>query len=187
MKEIWKDVKGYEGLYQVSNLGRVKSLKRIVKRNGHNYPIKKEVTLSQAVNKRTGYCMVNLYNNGVKVKSVHRLVIGAFLKNIHNKKDTNHKDGIKTNNKLSNLEYATRSENEKHAYRIGLKKNTGCSDVNYTGNNKPVIQYTKDNVFVAEYDSIKDAALSTGGSASAISINCKGTTKLSGGYIWELK
>lgn len=111
MKEIWKEVNGYEGLYQVSTFGRVKSLKR-------------NIILSQ-IKGTGGYRMVNLYENKKRSKKlVHRLVAQEFIENPTDKEQVNHIDGNKSNNYLSNLEWATRSENVKHAYLIGLKKPT---------------------------------------------------------------
>lgn len=111
MKEIWKDVKGYEGYYQVSNLGRVKRLK----------------VLKSRVNKN-GYRLVNLYKNSKgRTFYVHILVAKNFIDHnyLEKKLHCNHIDGVKINNTLSNLEVVTRSENEKHAFRIGLKSHKG--------------------------------------------------------------
>ena len=107
-EEIWKDAPGYEGRYQVSNLGKVKSLK-----------FDKERTLKFGLN-RGGYYFVNLCKGGAqKTNSVHRLVMLAFV----GKSDleVNHINGIKTDNRLENLEYCSRSENIQHAYDTGLK------------------------------------------------------------------
>lgn len=120
MKEVWKDIPGYEGIYQVSCEGRVKSLSReIIGKNNKKKQIKERIMKQQLFN--TGYYKVRLTDcKGVtKNKLVHRLVLLTFL--YHSEKVVNHKDGIKTNNKLSNLEYVTSSENNKHAYNIGLR------------------------------------------------------------------
>lgn len=107
--EEWRDIEGFKGLYQVSNLGRVKSLK-------------KGIILSICDN-GNGYKVVNLKVNRIQhMKTVHRLVATAFIPNPENKKEINHKNGDKSNNSVENLEWCTRSENGKHAYRTGLRK-----------------------------------------------------------------
>jgi len=122
MIENWKQCKGFEGYYEISDLGRVKTVAReSVKSNGRKCVIKERI-LSQANVK--GYKKVTLKCDGVrKDMRVHRLVVMSFLGE-PSKEMVNHIDGDKTNNKLSNLEWATRSENELHAYGTGLKKST---------------------------------------------------------------
>ena len=106
-EEIWKDVPGYEGHYQVSNLGRVKSFKR-----------GKERVLKPGFG-ANGYYHVVLYKGSeCKINLVHRLVSLAFLG--ESKLDVNHKNGVKTDNRLENLEYCTKSENIQHAYDTNL-------------------------------------------------------------------
>lgn len=128
MKEEWRDIEGYEGLYQVSNKGRVKSLERKVDRINHGTPCKlsiREKVLKQADRGR-GYLVVTLCKKGgKKLFSVHRLVAGAFLNNEEGKRSVNHKDGVHGNNRIGNLEWCTHSENELHAYRTGLKSLKG--------------------------------------------------------------
>lgn len=120
VNRIWKDIPGYEGLYQVSNFGEVKSFYKF--RDG-----KKERILKHAIND-SGYKIVVLTKNK-KPKSlrVHRLVALTFIDNFENKPQVNHIDGNKLNNNINNLEWCTNGENEKHAYKLGLKKiNSGC-------------------------------------------------------------
>jgi hypothetical protein len=122
MKEIWKPVKGYEGLYEVSNLGRVKSLERpIYRKCGRLHYTQKELILSTKRVGSHGYRYLNLCNRVQKAYTVHRLMMEAFIPNPENKKDINHIDGNKLNNVLSNLEWATRSENMVHMYKTGLR------------------------------------------------------------------
>ena len=119
--EIWKDIPNFYGIYQVSNLGNVKSLNRKV-----NHLTSGSLTLKGKIIKpyitRGGYLIVNLYKESKPNKfSIHRLVGIAFLKNKFNKDDINHINGIKTDNRVENLEWCTRSENLYHAYNLDLK------------------------------------------------------------------
>lgn len=110
MSELWREVKGYEDFYLISNSGRVRSLHR-----------NKEIILSPRITK-LGYVGVNLSRNGKsKAFLVHRLVAIAFCENKELKREVNHIDGNKQNNSFENLEWSTRSENVKHAIRTGLK------------------------------------------------------------------
>lgn len=126
MKEIWKDIKGYEGLYQVSNLGRVKSLDRTYKSSLTNTETitRRGKVLKPLFNR--GYYYVAL-SSGNKVirKSIHRLVAETFIPNNLNKPQVNHKDGNKKNNNVKNLEWATQSENQLHRFScLGHKEAT---------------------------------------------------------------
>lgn len=124
--EEWKDIQGYEGLYKVSNYGRLMSLDRTVY-NGHNKTYSKisgQMLKINFNNKR--YASIGLRKNGkVKYFLVHRLVAFAFVDNPNNKSDVNHIDGNTHNNYYKNLEWCTKSENSKHAYQHNLK---GCAD-----------------------------------------------------------
>lgn len=107
-EEIWKDVTEYEGLYRISNTGKIKSLK-------------KDKELIGDVN-NDGYRRIRLYKNGCHERLfVHRLVAEHFVKNPHGYPYVNHKDGNKLNNHCSNLEYSTASQNVQHAYDLGLR------------------------------------------------------------------
>jgi hypothetical protein len=109
MEEIWKDVKDYDGIYQVSNLGRFKSLKN-----------KKEKILK--LGNAMGYQIIRLYKNKkMNTIKAHRLIANHFIDNQENKPQVNHKNGIKTDNRVENLEWATCSENHRHAINSGLK------------------------------------------------------------------
>lgn len=121
MIEEWRDIQGYEGLYQVSNLGRVKSLERKVKGGWNNTRTVGERILKPCVNVE-GYPKVSLCKEGaIRRFPIHRIVAQAFIPNPDGKPEINHIDGCKENNSVSNLEWVTRSENELHAWRTGLK------------------------------------------------------------------
>jgi hypothetical protein len=117
--EIWKDIIGYEGLYQVSNYGRVKSLDKVVKCKGNKTKLNKS-KIKKIYQHR--YNQVHLTDGKIeKCHKVCRLVAKAFIPNPQNKLTVNHIDGNKLNDCVSNLEWATHSENLKHAYATGLK------------------------------------------------------------------
>lgn len=107
MNEVWKDIPEYEGLYQVSNLGRVKSLKR-------------KIFLKPRLTQR-GYVTVVLYRNSVPNSfQIHRLIAFVFIPNPDNKPQVNHKNGVKTDNRVENLEWVTNYENCIHAHKNGF-------------------------------------------------------------------
>jgi len=123
MKEVWKDIPRYEGLYRVSDMGRVKSLNRTIKRkDGRKILLRGRVLKQYAI--RSGYLMVSLCKDcKANHELVHRLVLYAFV----GKKslDCNHINGDKTKNELTNLEYCTKSQNIKHAFDLGIKDYVG--------------------------------------------------------------
>ena len=188
-KEIWKDIEGYEGLYQISNLGNVRSLDRVRKQFNHNGIAKikyKGRTLKKQLQKQTGYNTVTLYDNSRKgkIKSVHRLVAETFLENKNNYPVINHKDGNKQNNNVNNLEWCTISHNVKHAYKTGLakvKKLYGKENPRA----KKIVQYDLENNFIKLWHSIIDVSNYLKIDSSSISAVCKGKRKTAGGYIWK--
>ena len=119
--EIYVDISGYEEYYQVSNYGNVRSLDRVIKeKTGKTQTIKGRV-LKQRTNPG-GYCYIGLRKNGTKATfAIHQLVAQAFIPNPDNKRTVNHISGIKTDNNVNNLEWATYSENLSHAYDSGLR------------------------------------------------------------------
>lgn len=156
-EEIWKDITGYEGLYKVSNLGRVKSLRNnmILKPGGERY--------LQVV-------LVN--NKKKKYFYVHRLVATAFIKNVNNLPCINHIDENPNNNYVKNLEWCTREYNNNYGKRTEKTM-------------KKVIQIVGKNII--EYSSIKEASAKTGINYGNICQCCKGTRIHAGGYIWKYK
>lgn len=150
MEEIWKDVVGYEGLYQVSNFGRVKSYAHKVKCCG-GYRVQPEKILTNCFD--GNYYHVTLFKNNKRhILLVHRLVAMAFIPNNESKRTVNHIDGNKLNNNVNNLEWATHSENNKHAFRIGLNHSNGGNTA------KPILSYDLNGNFITEYESTNDAA-----------------------------
>ncbi|MDF2649560.1 MAG: hypothetical protein K0Q73_5365 [Paenibacillus sp.] len=112
MKEIWEPINGYEGLYLISNKGKVKSLERTVVYSNGQTNRHKSILLKPEVTKR-GYLRVTLSKNGMTSRYLlHRLVASHFVENTFNKPEVNHKDHIKNNNEASNLEWMTHAENE---------------------------------------------------------------------------
>ncbi len=122
---MWRDIKGYEGLYQVSSEGEVKSLPK-----QHRYGSKTERILIGRADK-DGYLRVSLSkDNKVLDKRIHRLVAESFITNTENKPTVNHKNGIVSDNNVYNLEWATHSEQNYHLYKMGLKDLSYMSKLN---------------------------------------------------------
>lgn len=164
MVEIFKDIKGFEGYYQISNLGKVKSF--------HS----KNKIIKNTINNQ-GYCYVRLFLKNKKTKLlVHRLIAIAFIENPSNKKFINHIDGNKLNNDISNLEWCTHKENMQHAHSNNL--------INY--NKIKIKQYDKKNNFIKEYESIKEAAIYIGDKSYCSNIvKClKNKINYAYGYKW---
>lgn len=176
MKEIYKDIPGYEGKYQVSNLGNVRSL---------NYQNTKKIKILCPVNHHGGYQIIHLGTS--KIKMVHTLVAEAFIENPEGKKYVNHIDGNKHNNKVSNLEWVTSKENMNHAIKTGLRdphKNNHPKGKDVI-NSRPVLQFTKDGRFIKKWDCMSDAARSIGCSPCMIVNNASGRTLSAHGYVWK--
>lgn len=128
--EIWKGIKGYEQYYQVSNLGRVRTISRLIKRNGKGDFILKARILKQQVSTK-GYWNVRVCVDSVqKTLSVHRQIGFAFIPNPENKPQINHKNTIKSDNSITNLEWVTNAENQAHAIRMGITKDKSLGEKN---------------------------------------------------------
>lgn len=170
MAEEWKDIEGYEGLYQVSNLGRVRSFKQ--NKSGHLLKYKSNCW---------GYFQVGLSKNGKqKLFSVHRLVAEAFIPKVENKNIVNHIDCDKSNNHANNLEWCTQKENVRHSVKLRHYEHSGAE-------NKPVIMTEKQGAFENKFRSICEAARITGIPQQNISKCCNGKLRSAGGYLWRFQ
>lgn len=190
MIEEWKDVTGYEGLYQISSLGNVKALARKIQniRNGHTYTRIVPEHLMSLVKTDDGYLRVTLANNKKRRGYlVHRLVAEHFIPKIEGKTYVNHLDEDKTNNIVTNLEWCTVWENSIYGNRckkIGEKS----SKIPHTWLYKSILQYSLDGTFIREFKSIKQAVDTVGAKSTAgIQSCCIGRLKSSMGFIWKYK
>ena len=200
MKEIWKDIKGYEGIYQVSNLGRVRSLDRI---DSNNHPLNGVILKPYISN--SGYLLVGLYKQQKRDrKLLHRLVAETFLPNPENKPEIDHINTIKTDNTVflnedgsinyekTNLISTTRKENinnprTKTKMRINARKPSKGKYGKKHHKSKPIIQYDKEGNFIKEWECANDVERVLGISNKHIGSVCLGKRKSCGGYIWKYK
>jgi hypothetical protein len=181
--EEWKPVERFESLYQVSNIGRVKSLGRIGVKSGNIKPnIWKERILSGY--SKSNYPKVGLRKDGIQTTfNVHYLVAKAFVANPNNKPFVNHKDGVRSNNNFENLEWVTHQENMKHAYsELGRK---GCNFERKGNMCKSICQYNLNGDFIKQWDSTQQIEEVLGLNDSAIANCCRGENKSSFGFIWK--
>lgn len=175
--EVWKDIKDYEGLYQVSNFGRVRSL-------GKGESNVSKMRILKVRKTRCGYIIVNLYKNGImKTVYIHRLVAEAFIPNPLNLPQVNHKSEVKDDNRVENLEWCDVNYNinygnrkEKVSYKLTNRKD--CS--------KQVLQYNIDGTLIREWPSIKEC-VRNGFNDTDIILCCKGRHKTHKGFIWKYK
>ena len=205
--EIWKDIIGYEGLYQISSFGNIKSFDRAVLGKGGKPRNIKGQDIKKRLNK--GYLVVGLNKDGInKLKLVSRLVAIHFIENKDNKPEVNHIDEDKQNNKIDNLEWVTPKENSNHGTRnkriseyqknnpliVSSWKKRGGQRVSSDNKKlwKSVLQIDKNtNEIIAEFESVKEALVSvgagpkSGGLSSCLTGN--GRNKTFKGYKWECK
>lgn len=169
IKEIWKDIPGWEGWYRVSNLGRVRRIKRHGKSCSCNILKQREVV--------KGYMAVCLCKDGVqKWMRVHRLVAMAFIPNPNNYPIINHKDENVKNNCVSNLEWCTVAYNNVYG-TARQRRAESCS--------KPIAQYTPEGKLIATYINAKEAAIKNGFHRGAINFCCNGKRNQHRGFIWK--
>ena len=190
MIEEWKDIEGYEGYYQVSNTGKVKSIGRYVKRNGEKFYFRKGRFLKPSIS-NTNCSMVCLYKDGViKWFLVHRLVAAAFIPNPNNLPEVNHKDENRLNNFVcvnpdgsvdaakSNLEWCTSEYN----INFGTRNKRAAEKLS-----KAVLQFDKNGVLIKKWSSIIAPERELGIKHQSICRCCKGKSKSAYGYVWKYK
>ena len=171
MKEVFKDIPNYEGLYRVSNLGNIYNV------------VKKEK--NPDYNNGNGYMFSVLYKDKTRKQMyVHRLVAISFIPNPFNKSQINHKDFVKNNNVLTNLEWCTPRENNLHRYKYYPSKLSGRGGENHH-NNKKVGKFNLKGRFICAYPSITIASKETNSNLSTVSMCCNNTRKTSNNFIWR--
>lgn len=172
MTEIWKDIKGYEGLYKVSNMGHVLGMRgKILK------PIR---------NTKSGYIQIYLCSiNGIRKRIyIHRAVAETFIPNMDNKPCVDHINTIRSDNRCENLRWVTARENYRNS--ITIKKHMMAHLKNSSKRGKTVIQIYE-NKTIGEFTSIRKASAMTNIHKRCISLCCAGMRKTAGGYVWKFK
>jgi len=188
-EERWAEIPGYDGLYEISDQGRVKSRGRmrraVAPRNGREYEYMTVGRILKNQKSSSGYWQVCLHKNGVgSIKSIHRMMAVAFIPNNNNHPFINHKDGDKSNNSLDNLEWCTNSQNIKHAYEVlgavaWARGRTGALNPH----SKRVVQRTMGGDIVKTWEAAADAHRA-GFDSGCITRCCQGKSTYHKGFLW---
>lgn len=173
-KEFWDTLPRYKGCYDFSNYGRVYSIRQ------------KRILKDVKPNKNDRYIRRTLrdIHNNLNTELVHRIVAEIFIPNPNNYQFINHKDENKSNNYVGNLEWCTREYNNNYGTR---NKRASEKLKNHPSSSKPVLQYTLNGEFVAEYPSMREAKRNTRIDDDTISMCCNGKYRHAGGYLWRYK
>lgn len=178
MQEIWKDIPNYENLYLASNLGRIKSISN-----------PKRIKILKPSISNGGYQKIQLYKGGkCKTLYVHRLIALTFIPNPNNKEEVNHIDGNKFNNNANNLEWVSRSENQLHAIKTGLREPSPMTGRKGELNplSKEILQYSLDGALIKKWKGISNVCRTLDFKSPSSISNClSGRYKTAYGYIWK--
>jgi hypothetical protein len=194
MEEIWKAVINHESYYEISNLGNVLSLERVIE---YEYPTKSGTIIKKRSFKKSkklkthinsaGYYTTDFQVNKIKeTVTIHRLIAEAFIPNPENKPTVNHRNGIKLDISIENLEWSTYGENNKHAVDNNLRQSPWTGKFGADNpKSKSVIQYDKAKNKINDFPNAREAQRITGINYKHISSCCLGKRKTHGGYIWK--
>lgn len=173
IEEIWKPIKGFEDIYEISNLGNVKTIERTQRCGRHT---KEHLRIPEKIN---GYLRINLYDGTCYHKKfIHRLVAEHFLSNPNNFPVINHKDENPLNNNVSNLEWCTRAYNNSYGNRLKRVSLT---------QGHPILQYNLQGKLIKEWHSMGEIERVLRINHSKVSLVCSGKRKTAGGFIWKYK
>lgn len=176
MKETWEPIKDYENLYEISNLGRVRSL---LKWDLNKRKFQPSIRIMKLREDKDGYCIIDLHKNKKsKTFKVHRLVAQTYIPNVNNLPQINHKNEIKNDNRVENLEWCTNEYNAVYGTKVQRASEK---------HKKHILKYDLKGNFIKEYNSLKEASIDTNVFFTNISAVCRGKQKTAYGFIWKYK